>query len=480
MSEKKVASVGCEIPGGLSEYISIDSDASLLDWDIILFNPSISFFVVHKDTYQGKLSLSGDNSFQLRECSEHWRREITDAIHSNKTVIVFLPELYEVYIDTGERQYSGTGRNQKTTILVDLYNNYKCLPFDLKPFNSKGYAMRLAKGSNLLTSYWSEFSSYSSYRVRIEGQVLKPLVMTKTGDKTVGALIKQKDSAGALLLLPYLNIESEEFYKEKNNGEFEWTKQGQEFGHRLLGAIIEIDKTLKQSEAITPTPEWAKAPDYKLPKEAILREELLKIDKKIENLQRQKQTFRDKLANEVILRRLLFEKGTPLEDAILLALKLMGFSANKYKDSESDFDVVFESNEGRFLGEAEGKDNNAIGIDKLRQLEMNIHEDLAREEVSEPATGVLFGNAYRLFPLNDRSAYFTVKCLKAAKRSGTVLVKTQDLFKVAQYLSGETDSTYAQECRKSILESPGKIVLFPEPPQVTTVKANIKKISEEE
>jgi hypothetical protein len=57
--------------------------------------------------------------------------------------------------------------------------------------------------------------------------------------------------------------------------------------------------------------------------------------------------------------------------------------------------VVFESEEGRLIGEAEGKDNKAINVDKLRQLSMNIHEDIQREEVTTPAKGVLFGNGYR-------------------------------------------------------------------------------------
>ena len=57
---------------------------------------------------------------------------------------------------------------------------------------------------------------------------------------------------------------------------------------------------------------------------------------------------------------------------------------------------MLECSEGRCIGEAEGRDNRAIGIDKMRQLEVNVLEDLSRDEVSEPAKGVLFGNAYRL------------------------------------------------------------------------------------
>ena len=466
--EKRIASIECEIPGGLSEYFSIDSDQSLLDWDIILFSPTIDSLVDYTNTYQGKPSLSDSDSFQLRDRLEHWKREISDAVHNGKTVVIFLPNLYEVYIDTGERQYSGTGRNRQTTRIVTDCNNYKCLPFDLKPVNSKGTAMRLAKGSEVLSSYWSEFSGYSSYKVRIEGKVSKSLVVTRTGDKTVGALIKMEDSTGTLLLLPHLNLDAEEFYKETKDGEMEWTKKGRQFGHRLLAAIIEIDRSLRQSRAITPTPEWARAAEYALPKESRLREELLKIDEKIEILQKQKAKTKIALAIESNLRSLLFEKGSPLEDSILQALRLMGFSANNYKDSESEFDAVFESPEGRFLGEAEGKDSSAIGIDKLRQLEMNIHEDLARDEVTQPAKGVLFGNAHRLLPLSERPDFFSAKCVTAVERSGTVLVRTTDLFKVAQYLSGNTDANYAQRCRKAMLETSGEIVQLPDPPATKT------------
>lgn len=80
----------------------------------------------------------------------------------------------------------------------------------------------------------------------------------------------------------------------------------------------------------------------------------------------------------------------------------MGFRAEPFKDSNSEFDVVFESDEGRLIGEAEGKDSKAINVDKLRQLAMNIHEDLQREEVTKSAKGVLFGNGFRLSPLNER------------------------------------------------------------------------------
>ena len=58
-----------------------------------------------------------------------------------------------------------------------------------------------------------------------------------------------------------------------------------------------------------------------------------------------------------------------MEAATIEALSLFGFRAKPFEDAESAFDAVFESPEGRCLGEVEGKDNRSINIDKLRQLE---------------------------------------------------------------------------------------------------------------
>lgn len=122
--------------------------------------------------------------------------------------------------------------------------------------------------------------------------------------------------------------------------------------------------------------------------------------------------------------------------------------------------MVFECDEGRLIGEAEGKDNKAINVDKLRQLSMNVHEDLQRDEVSEPAKPVLFGNAFRLQPIEERGDPFTQKCHSAAAVSSTALVSTSDLFAIVQYLIERQDSDFARMCRLALLSSSGRVV-FP-------------------
>jgi hypothetical protein len=129
------------------------------------------------------------------------------------------------------------------------------------------------------------------------------------------------------------------------------------------------------------------------------------------------------------LKGLLFEKGKPLELAILEALRTIGFQAAGLVDEESEFDAVFVDPSGRrLLGEAEGKDDKAINIEKLDQLNRNIQEDYGkRPDSTDYAKGVLFGNAFRLSPPAERGSFFTPKCLAGAKRLGAALVRTPSM-----------------------------------------------------
>ena len=92
MSSKRILTVGLELADVEATYGDFRSKMSLLDWDIILFKPQISEFVEnHYTSYQGRPCLSDTASFEAKECCEHWRREIRQAVETGKTVLVYLP-----------------------------------------------------------------------------------------------------------------------------------------------------------------------------------------------------------------------------------------------------------------------------------------------------------------------------------------------------------------------------------------------------
>ena len=144
---------------------------------------------------------------------------------------------------------------------------------------------------------------------------------------------------------------------------------------QFLSALNEIDKALRMRSERTPTPLWAQEAQYILQKEETLKTYLVELDKEISNLQTKKAEAEISLANAGDLRALLFETGPQLEAAILEALQQMEFQAANFVDQESEFDVIFYDLDGtRFIGEVEGKNDKAINIDKLAQLERNIQE----------------------------------------------------------------------------------------------------------
>jgi hypothetical protein len=475
MAAKRILTVGFELASADTKYFGLDSKTSLLDWDIVLLRSDISQFISYHEEFQGKPRLSDGVSFQLKDCCGHWRREIKQAFDTGKTVIVFLSDLQEVFVDTGQRSYSGTGRNQRTTRHVAEYDNYQIIPATLSPVATTGVSIKLSgRAPEGLAPYWTEFGSISQYKVILADPKVPASFVTKTGDKPVGAIYRSKLSSGILLLLPDIDFDKEEFVKERDGNQV-WTAAARQFAGRMVSAVVAFDTALRTNTEITPEPLWATSSEFVLKNESSLRSQLLDAEQKVEDAQRHKEQLAGQLSSAGLYRALLFEKGKPLEKIIIESLRLLGFTAAPFKDSDSEFDVVFECDEGRLIGEAEGKDNKAINIDKLRQLSMNIHEDLQRESVATSAKPVLFGNGFRLQPLSDRANPFTEKCESAAATTSTALVFTPDLFRVIQYILSNPDAEYARECRHSLLTSSGRVAFPPCPAtEQTIVETQVK------
>ncbi len=461
---KNILSVGFDFPGGAAEYVPLTSDKSLLDADIIVFKPDMAHHYSHSRSFRGRPTLDEQSSFRAIEDSAHWRSELKAAIDAGRTVIMYLSKLEEYYIYTGEQTFSGTGRSRVTTDVVDLFNNYSYLPayFD-KVVTASGTEIRIAKDLKFLVPYWKEFAQHSPYEVYLEGKLNNVILTTKVGNRIIGAVISVQ--RGTMILLPPVKYDYEEFvkYDEKEKADV-WTKKAISFGKSLLSHIVKIDKSLRGNWEATPAPEWAKQEVYRLEREAVLEGEIGIATSQIEELKNTRSKLNLELLEEGKLRWLLYEKGRLLEEAILSVLSLMGFKAEPFRDAESEFDAVFISAEGRFLGEAEGKDNSAVNIEKLSQLERNLQEDYSRDEVKEFAHGVLFGNSYRLQLPEERPDFFTEKCVNGAIRAGIAMVRTPDLFSVSKYLKGHDDTTFARQCREAILEAKGSVVQFPNIP----------------
>jgi len=454
-----IISIYISLPGEQFDFATFRSKKSLLDSEIIVFWPSLAEFQADT-TLQGKLAFYDHESFKLVEDINHWNSQLQRALRDGKTIFYYLAEPESIFVDSGDREYSGTGRNQKTTRLMKPANSYHVLPVDLEPVVASGTAIKPTKDLAVLAAYWKLCSQYSSYEAYLpSGKLPNPaLTVGQKNDSVSGVL---RFGSGHIVFLPPLEL-PKDFTVHKKGQEY-WSSEAVTFGNRLAAHLVEVHKALKGDKEKTVPPEWATPEKYPLAKERELRISIDAVNTELKLAQARLAKLEEEKGQSGILRYLLYEKGKPLEIAILEVLRLFGYSAERFNEGGSEFDAIFVAAEGRFLGEAEGKDNKAINIDKLSQLERNIHEDFSREEVTEYANGVLFGNGYRLLAPEKRQELFTDKCMTGAKRAGVSLIGTPDLFEPARYLVENDDKLYAERCRKAILDGKGTVVKFPVP-----------------
>lgn len=453
MAKAEIMSVGIKIPGDIAEYVSFNSSRSLLDADIILFEPSLEYYTDElRSTHQGKPALSDRSSVQTRAAIQHWRSELKYAIEAGKTVFIFLPAPEEVYART--QKFSGTG---------GIVNNFEALPITFSKLTpATGRKMKLTSKGSLLATYWKAMGDYSIYKVRYKVEQDIPLMLTQAGNHCVASLLRCK--TGNVVVLPMLAYDEDEFQAWITSHSYEWTKEAIKWGKSLTTCLVEIHRSLQSTTGRTPAPEWSNSDVYTIQTEIQILKRIGKIDEATLKLAEERRELSQELDRESLPRALLYESGKALEAAIIDALRTLGFEAENYTDDFSEFDVVFIADEGRFLGEAEGRNNASINIDKLQQLERNIQEDFARPDVNAYAKGVLFGNPHRLTEPSERGILFTDKAIEAAKRTGIALVHTPDLFPIVQYLKKRKNASLAKQARQAILGASGEQVRFPSLP----------------
>ncbi len=442
----------------------------MLDADIIAVEPSLDEFQTY-ETYQGVPLISEHSSAQYRETMVRWPAQISAALKAGKTVFVFLTKFQKHFYYTGTKRNVGTPGKPRMQTDVQSCGNYDFIPLDLKGLSlADGSFIKITReGAPLLDQFWREFEGCTEYRCYFKSDPSwTTLMTTKGGEHAVAASVRLGE--GNLVLLPEItwgHLDALAAEREAAGyGEDEvtgWSQEYTQFALRLRDNLFALDKRLRSSDERTDAPEWTNASVYRFASEADIEGEMLALTEQIETLRRRYADLGTRLASEGELRCLLFETGLRLEAAVREALSILGFNVEHFEDDQSEFDAIFSSSEGRFIGEVEGRDNKAIDVKKASQLHRNISEDFAREDVEEMAIGVLFGNPFRLSPPAEREAFFTRKVLHFADTVKLALVQTPDLFAAARHVKNTGDAAFAQQCREAIAAAAGGVVEFPQP-----------------
>jgi hypothetical protein len=435
----QIATVGFThgLPG--TDTISIENLRSVADANLVLLAINNSFF---NDLDRDARESAKTGLLRLTEKATHaafrrlswWRNQIETSLAGGKTVIVLLDSL--------ANRETADGHFLTAFAALPEFPNWKWLPVP-----EAGQRMRLDQGAHLIAPLWRIVQPYMQFACALKSTPGRRLITTINEPRhTVAFHVQDK---GNFIFLPGINL-----FRDPAPATLP---------QAFVQAVSEIHDELTGGTERTPPPDWANESTNRLAGEVILLDRIAKAQQEVQRWTQTADSLQDELNELSELRGLLFESGRALERAIIKALRVMGFSANAYKQDHSEFDVVFESAEGRLLGEAEGKENKPVNVDKARQLMNNIAEDADINVNAPPAKGVLFSNAYRLKELKDRPEWFTDKCVLTAVAQNLALVKTPDLFAVTKYLSEHNDQDFALRCRRAMLEGKGEINFPPLP-----------------
>lgn len=453
MPNLKILAINFYMAGEEAEVVPFLSNRSLADADIIIYDLVFPISPKWQQDEHDRYKLNPIESVKFNNAIVHWSQELINALSQGKTVFLYLSSPQTITL-------TPSGKTP---------NSYAVMPVAAIAQPKSGFHMLLTKSAKIFRNYWNTFQKDMQYEVQLTGDIANPLLTTKTGEHTVAAHFKVDQ--GNLFLLPSFSIPKLQFLLhptlDVDKGlqvAYKWSDNGIAFGKKLLDNLIKIHKTLQKEQNVTPPPKWTLENTFKFAKEIYVQKKLDEIEKQIQSLQQEKADYEAQVAGLTDVRRLLYETGDELEDAILKALRLLGFVADKYQDEIYEFDEVFISTEGHFLGEAEGKDHDWINYEKILQLKENLEVYFHLKELEEYPKGVLFGNAYRLDELSTRSEYFTDRAVISASAGNIALVRTPDLFEIAKYLHENDDPDFALHCRLAIKNTSGTVVKFPSIP----------------
>lgn len=449
---KSIATVNCQLPT-IESYIDYNSNQSLLDYDIILFDPSFPYLNRIQFSSGGScISIEGTKT--ISQSLALWRNEIIVALKSGKTVFFLLNHREVDDAATGVNSPRKGEKNYSTTRI----SNYSALPIGLAVRNATGKKFK-AHDANF-KQLFEALEDIAEYRVIVTSGVDKQTFLAQ-GDNVVGAWLRSEDFPGHLVLLPYFDLSE---MTEATDDDELWTEKALRVSRNIASQLIAVDGALNDQAKSTPQPGWLE--EVSIPKQAdSIQKKIDALEKSVVEIRDQIRSERERKAELLRFTDLLFENGDLLERAIERTLKVLGYNVSNYREGALEFDhVIIGPSNVRMIGETEGKDNAAVSISKFRQLESNINEDFERDEVTEPAKGLLFGNGYRLTSPEQRGDQFADKCLTNARRLGTALIKTSDLYRIVVHLLDHPeDEIFKEKCRKAIEATNGEVVQFPDP-----------------
>jgi hypothetical protein len=362
---------GNQFPPDLAETVPFKSDMTLLDYDILLWNPVLLineyFTNTNTNRFQdGGVVLDEMNFNKILMDISRRDTEMNDMLDNGKSLFVYTP--YPMHIYTTATQ------------TVNILEYFTLLRVKTSSASGKRIEFR---GDEIFCSFWEQNKDILEYKAVFKEIAGKPLFYIQGLQVVVGSYIKVKN--GHIIFLPTINPHASN------------PNDVQKVLSDYIESIIALDKDLRKNPEEFDLPEWSKS--YILPHEYEQIGNLLQLEEELNTLRRRVDEQK-RLINELERNKILFTgKGRVLELLVKKVFEDLGITVTEGAPGKSDLILQFDDKIA--VVEVKGVDRKSAAESHARQLEQWVSEYyLESNEVK--AKGILIVNAFKDTPLKDR------------------------------------------------------------------------------
>lgn len=417
------------------------SSISLLDYDAVVIDVGFLADTYHDDgTFENKTLLSEYSSHQILEDFSIIKDQIIELLKQGRQLFLLMGKNENCCIYTGEKQYSGTGKNARRTSIVRELDMYSFLPVSIKATHVYGNELSICGNSPYRdflkqTTDCCQYASYFSVREKHT-----PLAYIAGTGKIAAAVIPYE--AGKIICLP------QPYYKDDYTKVEYWRKNGTHY----LDALFELNERLSISNEEIDFPIWANDIYVLNEKEEI--EIQNQLEKQIVGLQDKLSEQKRRIEEIQKYKLLLTASGRVLEEITKQVLRELGFSILDAEKGRSD--IIAKYGDTGIVAEIKGVSKSAAEK-HAAQLEKWVSQYI--EENESVPKGLLIVNGFCDVPISERTEdVFPHQMLKYCEARGHALLTTTQL--LCLFIEVQRDPTCKIDRINELLSCVGKYMRY--------------------
>lgn len=425
---------------------SFSSDYSVFDYDVVIWDPAETLRS-YRDTgylggalYENLPRISEHNSVSLKADILRRKSEFAEFLKMGRTLVAIVRPPQECYVATGEKTYSGTGRNQKVTTLLAKEDIWDALPADDPQLTIAAGSRISINGEGAIPSFLRKYKHLLKYEAFMSSPLGNPIATVTGTSHVIGSVLKT-EGGGLLILLPAFQLVDG---RDEETGNTVWKDESAQIQLDLLEAIEKMQATTMEAR-----PAWSDK--YATKDQIALSDAVIKQQKRVETARAKLSTLQQKEEQGQSKDQLFLGTGRALELEVRAVLELLGGDVTEPDPGRDDWKVKFDSRNA--VVEVKGV-NKSAAERHAAQLEKWVAGEL--EVTGTAPKGILVVNTWRETDLSARTEKdFPDQMLPYCVSRDHCLMTGLQLFVIRSEI--EADASRAEYWRDKILKTAGVI-----------------------